>query len=287
MKNFTLFALIVGLTSCNSTMLIRKETISSYLVLENGKLSLTDSTINYFNDQNNLIKQVRPAFNSRNVKKISNELLNITYDTEKRMLKKYSHDYYNSNSILYLRDSLSNVYEDGLLKKTILFPGGNRSHPKTLLFNYENGKLVSEINNDSADYISYTYPNNDTIIIKTRYINKEVCYKQYTISSNKLDTLKVLKINRNNGQCGFNSETVYHKLYNKKGNLTMVMVDDAGFSGYYYYSNSLLIKKCSEKEKSCTETYDYTFDKYGNWIIKNQFINNKIRRVDKREIEYL
>ncbi len=166
----------------------------------------------------------------------------------------------------------------------------------------EQNKIQKEIvktSNDSTDFtVNYFYK--DTLLVATKSDTKNDSFQIKQIGSYKYSSYNVLQ-ESSLKQIFFDLETndtIRNTLevseYNDLKYVTQITLTDflnpeRNRVTKYDYDCSILIRIKEYDSKNSlllTTEYNYEFDKFKNWIKRESFENNKLKYIQKREIEY-
>ncbi len=287
-KILSLSAFMILISSCNKEKFPKNAVLKIYHFEKNGDKYISDTLVQYFDNNNRILKIFNPLKKLKKYEKPTNDTYHFVYDDNGRLVREYSFirysedDFYNKDK---LNDSTAYIYKGDKIEQININPH-SQYRSKTVKFKYKDNRIISKYTEGSLnDSIVYNYPTRDSIIEK-KYYKNELCYTREIKLLSKYDSIIKISFNKSSRYCGYNTGKILHKKYSSDGQKLMFEKIN-GSKKYYNYQNNRLVSICNDSlSNNCSRNYFYEDDKHGNWVKKTERYGSVILSIETRNLTY-
>ncbi|MFJ1492301.1 hypothetical protein [Capnocytophaga canis] len=238
-----------------------------------------------YNEKGNKIEEVHEG--------LPNKEFTYVYKNEKLVEKKGKNSFYGESKNIYIYNELGNLRElstynadGGLIEKRICKYDTKKNNIETNVYNsdgvlktkltykYDDKGNTIEINSYNSEgglEIKYTYKYDEkgNTIEKNEYYPPNSERAKFTISTSIALSQMSVEDDKEEKVSNFDGSVEYRTTYK-------------------YDENGEIIEKKNYRSQSNLEkrTYTYEYDKYGNWVKRITYKNDKPKFIAEREIEY-
>lgn len=241
----------------------------------------TDSWQMIYNKKGQIIKQIH----------LKDSKKDSSYFVYKKKLLIGEYDYQKSFSVRYFYKSKKKL----IRKETIRIKEDSGDTTKYFKFYDDNGKMVKD-STFSKSYIStktWQYDKDGRLIVATSLLYKARKTMPVDYRQSATPNISYVSVNSTDDR---NSRIEYEYEYNQKGQLvrmTNYFIDGNIRREYQYEYNehNLVTREIfrgNEEHHHADTKFEYTYDSYGNWILRYSFDleNSEYFSVEYRKIEY-